>query len=200
MPFDMVKPSQSAEITEEVTKDMTTNRMNRPGADVLSTPSLLMLMERTAIQATDPLLPKGYVTVGYAVDGMRHMAPTALGARVRVKATVAEVDNNKFTYSIEAYEGDKRIGVATHKRAAISTTRLAATRQEAIRALRSALHHAGVRDWCMMRLIRSSLYSPFFQILTGGMRTPSWKISVAWIGIDPGTMPPMSDWCPNIEV
>jgi predicted thioesterase len=121
MAFEMVKPGQSAEMDVEVTKDMTTNRMNRPGADVLSTPALLMLMERTAIQATDALLPKGHATVGYAVDGMRHMAPTALGARVRVKATVTEVDNNKFTYAIEAYEGEKKIGVATHKRAAIST-------------------------------------------------------------------------------
>lgn len=121
MAFDMVKAGQSAEMNVEVTKDMTTNRMGRPGADVLSTPSLLMLMEHTAIKATDPLLPKGHATVGYAVDGMRHMAPTALGAKVRVKATVTEVDNNKFTYSIEAYEGDKKIGVAMHKRAAIST-------------------------------------------------------------------------------
>ena len=61
---------------------------------------------------------------------------------------------------------------------AISITRRAATRHEAISALRSAVHQSGVRVWCMISLIRSSLYTPFFQILTGGMRTPSWKIAV----------------------
>jgi predicted thioesterase len=33
-----------------------------------------------------------------------------------------EVDGNRLTYSIEAFEGDKKIGVATHRRAVISTS------------------------------------------------------------------------------
>ncbi|MBM3943997.1 MAG: thioesterase [SAR202 cluster bacterium] len=119
--FEAVKPGQTGELNVEVTKDMTVNRAGRPGADVLSTPSLLMLMERASIEATDRLLPKGHATVGYAVDGLRHLAPTAIGGKVRVKATVTAVDGNKFTYDIEAYEGDKKIGVANHRRAAIST-------------------------------------------------------------------------------
>lgn len=119
--FDAVKSGQIGELNIEITKEMTVNRVGRPGGDVLSTPSLLMLMEQASIEATDKLLPLGHATVGFAVDGMRHLAPTAIGRQVRVKATVDEVDGNKFAYVIEAYEGDKKIGVAKHRRAAIST-------------------------------------------------------------------------------
>lgn len=114
-------PGQSAELSFEVTRELTVNRMGRQGAEVLSTPSLLELMERTCNEASDPYLPEGHTTVGYAVDGLRHIAPTPIGHTVRVRAELTEVDRDRLTYRIEAFEGDKRIGVATHKRAVIAT-------------------------------------------------------------------------------
>jgi predicted thioesterase len=117
--MERFQPGQSADLEAEVTKELTINRMGREGADVLSTPALLDLMERACIKASDPYLPSGYTTVGYAVDGLRHLAPTAIGRKVRVKSVLTEVDRNRLSYSIEAFEGDKKIGVATHKRAAI---------------------------------------------------------------------------------
>jgi fluoroacetyl-CoA thioesterase len=104
----------------EVTADLTINRMGRPGADVLSTPSLLKLMEMCSIEVTDPRLSDGHVTVGYAVDGLRHMAPTAIGAVVRIRSVITEVNGTRLSYEIEAFDGDKQIGVAKHKRAVIS--------------------------------------------------------------------------------
>ena len=119
MEMERIQVGQSAERETVVTKDRTINRMGREGADVLSTPALLSLMEWASIGATDHLLPEGYTTVGYAVDGMRHLAPTPVGATVRVKSVLTEVDGNRLTYAVEAYEGDKKIGVATHKRAVV---------------------------------------------------------------------------------
>ena len=121
MSMEKFRPGQSAELEAEVTKEMTINRMAREGAEVLSTPELLSLMEYASIKASEPYLPEGHTTVGYAVDGMRHMAPTPIGGNVRVRSVLTEVDRNRLTYSIEAFEGDKKIGVATHKRAVIST-------------------------------------------------------------------------------
>ena len=112
---------QSAELEAGVTKEMSANRMGREGADVLSTPALLSLMENASIKASEGYLPEGYTTVGYAVDGMRHFAPTPIGETVRVRSELTEVNGNRLTYSIEAFEGDKKIGVATHKRAVVST-------------------------------------------------------------------------------
>ena len=49
------------------------------------------------------------------MDGLRHLAPTAIGEQVRVRSELTEVDRNRLTYSIEALEGEKKIGVATHR-------------------------------------------------------------------------------------
>jgi len=106
-----------------VTVELTINRMGREGADVLSTPSLLMVMERTCIRASEPYLDEDFTTVGYAVDDLRHMAPTLIGAKIKAKAKLIEIDmkRGRLTYTIEVYEGEKKIGRATHKRAVIST-------------------------------------------------------------------------------
>ena len=121
MSMERFKPGQSAELEAEVTRDLTVNRTGREGADVLSTPSLLSLMEQASIKASEPYLPEGHTTVGFAVDGLRHLAPTRIGQRVRVHSVLKEVDRNRLTYSLEAFEGEKKIGVASHRRAVIST-------------------------------------------------------------------------------
>ena len=119
MVTEKISPGQVGELEVEVTKEMTTNRTGKEGADVLSTPALLNLMELASIEASDHHLPEGYTTVGYAVDGLRHLAPTSIGQRVRIRSVLTEVDRNRLGYSVEAFEGDKNIGVATHKRAII---------------------------------------------------------------------------------
>ncbi len=121
MDLDNVSPGQEGILEVEVTTALTTNRMGRAGADVLSTPHLLGLMENASIEATDAHLPEGYTTVGYAVDGLRHIAPTSVGGRVTVRSVLTEVDRNRLTYEVEAHEGDKQIGRCVHKRAIIPT-------------------------------------------------------------------------------
>ena len=119
MNLENVSPGQEGVLEVEVTQALTTNRMGRAGADVLSTPHLLGLMENACIRATDARLPAGYTTVGYAVDGLRHIAPTSVGGRVTVRATLTEIDRNRLTYEVAASEGEKPIGKCTHKRAII---------------------------------------------------------------------------------
>ena len=119
MALEDVKAGDSATVDYEITKEMTVNRTGKLGADVLSTPWLLNLMELTCIEATDGKLAPDMATVGYAVDGLRHLAPTSIGATVTVTALLAAVDSKKFTYDIKAEEGGQKIGVANHRRAAI---------------------------------------------------------------------------------
>ena len=102
MTMEKFKPGQRAEMEVEITKDLTTNRMGREGADVLSTPALLGLMENASIKVTEPNLPEGHTTVGYAVDGLRHLVATPLGGTIIVKTELTEVDRNRLTFSIEA--------------------------------------------------------------------------------------------------
>ena len=119
MSLEDIKAGLSYVLEDTIKKEQTINRMGTPGAEVLSTPSLLSLMEWASIHATDNLLPDTHTSVGYAVDEMRHLAPTAIGQKVAVTSVVTEVDRNKITYKVEAREGDKVIGRAIHKRAII---------------------------------------------------------------------------------
>ena len=54
-----------------------------------------------------------------------------------------------------------------------------------------------------MRELRATIRStpsfgtPASYSFTGGTIRPSWNADVALLGIEPGTMPPMSSWWPN---
>ena len=122
MTIDQIKPGLRHDLEDTVKDEQTINRIGKPGAEVLSTPSLLALMEWASIHSTDHLLPDGQTTVGYGVDEMRHLAPTPIGGKVVVTAILTDVDGSKLTYRVDAREGDKIIGKAIHKRAIVPIT------------------------------------------------------------------------------
>ncbi|MBI4220534.1 MAG: thioesterase family protein [Chloroflexi bacterium] len=103
-----------------IAKEHTVNRTGKPGADVLSTPSMIMLLEMAAIEAVDSKLPHGYATVGFHVD-VKHFAPAPIGGRVTGRAEVTAVEGNKVTFSVAAFYDEKKIGEGTHRRAIIPT-------------------------------------------------------------------------------
>ena len=115
---------QSVSEKIEVTKDMSTNRTGSPEDDVLSTPAMLGLMEGVCISHSDPKLGADSATVGYAVDGLRHIARSDVGESVDVTATLIELDSERgrLTYEISVTQGERTIGKAVHKRAVISTS------------------------------------------------------------------------------
>lgn len=115
-----VTPGMKGEVSWAVKKEHTVNRTGQPGADVLSTPSMIMLLEMAAIEAVDAKLPKGFATVGFHVD-VKHFAPAPLGAAVTGRAEVISVDGNKIVFSVAAFFGDQKIGEGTHRRAVIAT-------------------------------------------------------------------------------
>ena len=121
MSVEKFEVGQTFEQVIEITKEHTTNRMGKEGADVLSTPALLGLMENSCIQQSGPFLAEGFTTVGYAVDGLRHFAATPIGEKVTIKVELTEVDRerNRLKYTLDAFEGEKKVALATHGRAVI---------------------------------------------------------------------------------
>ena len=106
-----------------VTSEMTTNRTGNAGDDVLSTPAMLGLMEGACISQSESLMAKETTTVGYAVDGLRHIARTDVGETIDIKTSLTEIDREKgrLTYEIEVTHNGSSVGKATHKRAIISS-------------------------------------------------------------------------------
>jgi len=85
----------------------------------LSTPAMIGLMERAAVNALHPHLAEGQTSVGYEVN-VRHLAPTPIGQRVRCVAEVMEVQGNKVLFKVEAHDEQKKTGEGTHRRAIVS--------------------------------------------------------------------------------
>ena len=90
--------------------------------DKFSTPSMISLMERAAIAAVDPYLDEGQTSVGFEVN-VRHLAPSDIGATVIAHAELVEVNRNRLNFNVEAYDGDRKIGEGTHRRAIIDRNR-----------------------------------------------------------------------------
>jgi fluoroacetyl-CoA thioesterase len=116
MALEALQPGLSAEITLVVDDSLIVKHMG--GEGVLSTPSMISLMERAGIQAVQPILPEGYTTVGFEVH-VKHFAPTPKGKKVTVRAELLEVDGRKLRFKVEAHDEDKKVGDGTHRRAVV---------------------------------------------------------------------------------
>jgi len=92
---------------------------------VLSTPSMVALMEGAAVKAVDPLLPEGYQTVGTRLD-VRHLAATPMGKTITARAELTEIDGRRLVFRVEANDGAGTIGEGTHERAIIEVGRFLA--------------------------------------------------------------------------
>ena len=116
MSTDRLAPGLKAEITTTVDDKLVVKHMG--GEGVLSTPSMIGLMERAAIQAVQAHLPEGHTTVGFEVN-VKHFGATRKGNPVTVVAELTEIDGRKLRFKVEAHDEDKKVGDGTHRRAII---------------------------------------------------------------------------------
>ena len=101
--------------TVKVTENNTALTMGSGDMSVFATPALVALMENAAMKAVAPHLPEGSTTVGGFIE-TSHLASSAIGATIEAKATLTEIKGRKLSFAIEATEGDKLVGKATHIR------------------------------------------------------------------------------------
>jgi len=120
MEHDHLQPGLVAEITTVVDDSLVVKHMG--GEGVLSTPSMISLMERAGIQAVQPYLPVGHTTVGFEVN-VKHFAATPKGKWITVRAELLEIDGRKLRFKVEAHDEDKKVGDGTHRRAVVQIQR-----------------------------------------------------------------------------
>ena len=113
-------PGLKAEIVTTVDDKLVVTHMGGDG--VLSTPSMIGLMERAGIQAVQSHLPEGHTTVGFEVN-VKHFGATPKGKKVTVRAELLEVDGRKLRFKVEAHDEDKKVGEGTHRRAIVAIQR-----------------------------------------------------------------------------
>jgi fluoroacetyl-CoA thioesterase len=94
------------------------------GTEVLSTPGMIAMMERTSAMMVRPALQDGKATVGFEVN-VKHVGAAHKGDRCTVHSRLEEiVDGRKLRFKVEVMSQDGRtIGVGRHERRVIETGR-----------------------------------------------------------------------------
>ncbi len=87
---------------------------------VLSTPSMILLMEMASLYAAQPHLDDNETTVGTHVD-VSHRAAARGGETVTVDSELITIDRRRLTFAVRVSVGDRTIGEGTHQRAVIDT-------------------------------------------------------------------------------
>jgi predicted thioesterase len=122
MADEKLTPGLAAEIETVVDDTLVVKHMG--GEGVLSTPSMIALMERAGIRAVQDHLPEGHTTVGFEVH-VKHFGATPKGRKVWVRAELLEVDGRKLRFRVEARDEAKKVGEGTHRRAIIDVQKKA---------------------------------------------------------------------------
>jgi len=82
---------------------------------VFATPSMIAVMEQTAMESVAPLLPEPYVTVGTEVS-VKHFRATLPGERVSFFSKLILAEGKKLVFEVQASDKTSMIGKGTHTR------------------------------------------------------------------------------------
>lgn len=85
------------------------------GPGVLSTPSMIGLIEHTCLESVSPHLDENEQTVGTMVH-VWHRASVRIGDDVTISSKLIEQDRRKLLFEVKVTAGEKTIGDGTHER------------------------------------------------------------------------------------
>lgn len=98
-----------------VTQKQTASEYGSGSLDVFATPAMISLMEGVSKDIVESYLPKGYTTVGIAVD-VKHIKATPVGMKVKCKSTLVKIEGKKLFFDVEAWDEREKIGQGSHIR------------------------------------------------------------------------------------
>ena len=111
-----MRPGLTGERRVVVTEAMTTGHAG--GARILTAPSMILQMELTAQDVTDPFLRPDRTTVGYEIC-VTHRRATAVGEWFRVTAELTEVEGRHLVFKVEAHNAREKIGEGRLRRTVV---------------------------------------------------------------------------------
>lgn len=97
----------------------TAKAMGSGSLEVFATPAMIALMEKAATEAIKESIPEDSSTVGTLIN-VKHLAATPVGMTVTARATLTEIDGKRLVFSVEAFDGEDKIGEGLHERFAIN--------------------------------------------------------------------------------
>ncbi len=94
------------------------SRLDSSLADVMSTPTMIGMMELAAMNALAAYLEAGEGSVGVGIE-VQHVAATPPGHRVRAEAELTKAEGRRLEFRVRAFDEAEEIGSGTHRRAVI---------------------------------------------------------------------------------
>jgi predicted thioesterase len=91
---------------------------------VLSTPAMILFMEKTSMRCAQQYLPEPYTTVGTSVN-VRHLNPAPIGGVVRVVSRLLSINDRRLVFEVKAYYRDVLIGEGIHERFIVNREKFA---------------------------------------------------------------------------
>lgn len=122
----MAEPTDSATIATVVTESDTARALGSGDVDVLGTPRVLALAEAATVRAAAASLSPGQTSVGSHVE-LDHLAPSAVGASVRIEAILADRSGRRLTFDVRVTQGDRTVATARITRAIVDRDRFQAS-------------------------------------------------------------------------
>jgi predicted thioesterase len=99
-------PGMTAEKSILVEAAHSAAQLGSGNVEVYATPSMVLHMEETALEAVDPHVGPGKATVG-AFIGVKHLAPTPLGMKVRIRAELVKVEGRTLGFLVHRGVSEK---------------------------------------------------------------------------------------------
>ena len=116
---DTLQPGIEHEARYEVADDMVPQHLSAP---VLSTPSMIQLIEGTCLMSAQPHLDDAETTVGTHVC-VSHSGAANVGEEVHIKTRLKEINKRRLTFEVEVHSPRGEISSGTHERAVIDTSK-----------------------------------------------------------------------------
>lgn len=105
----------------------TASAVGNVGANVVSTPSLIGILEQASHRVILPYVEEGELSVGTRVE-VDHLAAAYVGQPITATAQIVAVEGRRITFEVEARQGDRVVMKGRHGRAIVSRDRLMAKR------------------------------------------------------------------------
>lgn len=117
--MEYLLPGLSRDVKVFVTEDEAVGNFSPRLDQLLATSSCVKAFIRAASEATDGHLPDGYITVGRGIE-ITHEAPSFLGTTVTFKATLVQIEGNKLSYELTAWDHIGTVATGWHSRAVVN--------------------------------------------------------------------------------
>lgn len=117
-----VEPGLSAEVELIVETADTAIALRSGDVPVLGTPRVVALCEQASVATLCDRLDADHTSVGQSVQ-LDHVAPTAIGGRVRAEATLLKVEGRRLTFNVTVTDDAGLIAVGRLTRVIVGTER-----------------------------------------------------------------------------